>query len=126
MPATAYSAIASVLPSPRDVVTTTELPHRSPMRNLLVARRSSGNGQPPRMIFASARRRTWSSPGQLGHALDVLAGWRAAAHLHHVLEKGELSQRDAQRVTERERADAVMGDWSVLAQRLAIAETRLA
>ena len=40
--------------------------------------------------------------------------------------KGELSQRDAQLITERERADRVMADWSVLAQRLAIAETQLA
>jgi hypothetical protein len=40
--------------------------------------------------------------------------------------KGELSQRDAQLVTEREAADRVMADWSVLVQRLAIAETQLA
>jgi hypothetical protein len=40
--------------------------------------------------------------------------------------KGELSQRDAQLVTERERADRVMADWSVLAQRLEIAEMQLA
>jgi hypothetical protein len=35
MPAIAYSAIASVLPTPRDVVTSTSLPHRSPNRRLL-------------------------------------------------------------------------------------------
>src|SRR2546421_38458 len=35
MPATAYSAIASVLPEPRDVVTTTSLPQRSPSNRLL-------------------------------------------------------------------------------------------
>jgi hypothetical protein len=40
--------------------------------------------------------------------------------------KVELSQRDAQLVTEREAAHRVMADWSVLAQRLAIAETQLA
>src|SRR5215469_1440076 len=35
IPATAYSAIASVLPEPREVVTTTWLPHRSPASRLL-------------------------------------------------------------------------------------------
>jgi hypothetical protein len=35
IPATAYSAIASVSPTPREVVTTTRLPHRSPMSRLL-------------------------------------------------------------------------------------------
>src|SRR5215831_16082509 len=35
IPATAYSAIASVLPEPREVVTTTRLPHRSPASRLL-------------------------------------------------------------------------------------------
>src|SRR5262249_36216750 len=35
IPAAAYSAIASVLPEPREVVTTTRLPHRSPASRLL-------------------------------------------------------------------------------------------
>ena len=34
-PATAYSAIAKVLPEPRVVVTVTSLPHRSPLSRLL-------------------------------------------------------------------------------------------
>ena len=39
--------------------------------------------------------------------------------------KGQLSQRDAQLVTEGERADRAIADWSALAQRLAVAETQL-
>ena len=35
MLATAYSAICTVLPTPREVVATTSLPHRSPLTKLL-------------------------------------------------------------------------------------------
>ena len=82
MPATAYSAIASVLPAPREVVTITSLPHRSPMQQVAGAGRPLMKPFQPRRPGAQIEREWPAAKDDFGfgeQAVAFLAGARAVA-----------------------------------------------